>query len=65
MGHGFHQRGIGVEYPLQKIARVAGGGGAENFQPHVSFGEGLAELLHHGDCVGDRVCAREPISAGQ
>ena len=63
VGHGFHQRGVGVEDPLQKIARVAGGGGAENFQPHVSLGERLAELLHHGHGVRDRVGAREPISA--
>ena len=65
MGHGLHQRGVGVEDALQEIARVSGSSRTEDLHPRAAFCEALAKLLQHGDGVGHRVALREPVGAGQ
>ena len=65
VGHGFHQRNIGLEHVFQNIFGVSGGADPEHFQRRSLRLHLLAERDEHVDGVLDGIAARQLVGLAE
>ena len=65
VGHGLHQRDIGLEHVLQHVLGIAGRADAQNFQRCTLRLHLLAERDEHVDGVLDRIAPRKLVRLAQ